>query len=235
MGSGEIDVLESGLLLPDSRTEDEDEERVVLYSASFAEMEEIYVKYQTIQWVLYSLLLVLAWGIGLFMLIYIPIRRYILRAEFRSRMLYITPNSIVYKVVKPVAFPCFGVLKKEKHILLPSIADIVIEQGYLQSYFGVYSIRIENASVRRSSSDDVHIHGVANPREFRKVVLTHLANLKRETALTSHGSPSRTPRTGIIPSSGELILQKLEEVGSSVKRVENIIEEQKHPKSQPVD
>ncbi|KAI3888195.1 hypothetical protein MKX03_012074 [Papaver bracteatum] len=109
-------------------------------------------------------------------------------------MLYITPNSIVYKVVKPVAFPCFGVLKKEKHILLPLIADIVIEQGYLQSYFGVYSIRIENVGVRRSSSDDVHIHGVANPREFRKVVLTHLANLKRESVLTSHGlvlSPSR--------------------------------------------
>ncbi|XP_026438574.1 uncharacterized protein LOC113337105 [Papaver somniferum] len=147
MGSGEIDVLESGLLLPDSRTEDEDDERVVLYSASFAEMEEIYVKYQTIQWVLYSLLLVLAWGIGLFMLIYIPISRYILRAEFRSRMLYITPNSIVYKDI------CSRI-------------------------FGVYSIRIENVGVRKSSSDDVHIHGVANPREFRKVVLTHLANLR---------------------------------------------------------
>ncbi|MCL7050760.1 hypothetical protein MKW94_015207 [Papaver nudicaule] len=232
MGSGEIDVLESGLLLlQDSRTEEDedDEQRVVLYSASFAEMEEIYVKYQTIQWVLYSLLLVLAWGIGLFMLIYIPIRRYILRAEFRSRMLYITPDSIVYKVVKPVAFPCFGALKKEKHILLPSIADIVIEQGYLQSYFGVYSIRIENEGVRRSSSDDVHIHGVANPREFRKVVLTHLANLKRESVssqvsrnedwggMTSHRSWSRTANT----PSGDLILQKLEEVGSSVK-VENI-------------
>ncbi|RZC89951.1 hypothetical protein C5167_029016 [Papaver somniferum] len=158
MGSGEIDVLESGLLLPDSRTEDEDDERVVLYSASFAEMEEIYVKYQTIQWVLYSLLLVLAWGIGLFMLIYIPISRYILRAEFRSRMLYITPNSIVYKVVKPVAFTCFGVKNT--------------------SYFLQLLTLIENVGVRKSSSDDVHIHGVANPREFRKVVLTHLANLR---------------------------------------------------------
>lgn len=26
-------------------------------------------------------------------------------------------------------FPCFGVLKKEKHVLLPSVRDIVIEQG----------------------------------------------------------------------------------------------------------
>ena len=32
-------------------------------------------------------------------------------------------------MTRPVAFPCFGVLKKEKHILLPSVSDVVIEQG----------------------------------------------------------------------------------------------------------
>lgn len=26
-------------------------------------------------------------------------------------------------------FPCFGFLKKEKHVLLLSVADVVIEQG----------------------------------------------------------------------------------------------------------
>ncbi|KAI3953895.1 hypothetical protein MKW98_017719 [Papaver atlanticum] len=145
----------------------------------------------------------------------IPIRRYILRGEFRSRLLYTIPNFIVYKfcwvcvvllnwVVNPVALPCFGVLKKEKHILLSLIAEI-----------NLCSIGIENVGVRRLSSDYVHIHGVANPREFIKFVLTHLENLKREAVFTSHG---------------EYSLQKLEEVGVSVKRVENIIDEQKHPK-----
>ncbi|GAB4838101.1 hypothetical protein Ancab_027632 [Ancistrocladus abbreviatus] len=33
------------------------------------------------------------------MLLYLPIRRYVLRKEFRSRKLYVTPNSIVYKAV----------------------------------------------------------------------------------------------------------------------------------------
>lgn len=33
------------------------------------------------------------------------------------------------QVTRPVPFPCFGVLKKEKHVLLPSVRDIVIEQG----------------------------------------------------------------------------------------------------------
>lgn len=33
------------------------------------------------------------------------------------------------QVRRPVPFPCFGDLKKEKHVLLPSVADVVIEQG----------------------------------------------------------------------------------------------------------
>ncbi|CAI9100781.1 OLC1v1037953C4 [Oldenlandia corymbosa var. corymbosa] len=179
-GGVEIDQLEQGLLVSGFRPSDEpeyassgnlDEEDLVLYAASFEEAEENFVKYQTAVWVLYSLLLILAWGIGIVMLLYLPIRRHILLKDFRSRKLYVTSNAIVYKVTKPVPFPCFGVLRKEKHIVLPSVADIVIEQGYLQSKFGVYSVRIENIGVRRPASDDVKIQGIANPLAFRKVFL----------------------------------------------------------------
>lgn len=99
MGSGEvveIDNLERGLLLGTDENGAEDE--AVLYTASFQEMEDNFVKYQSARWVLYSLLLILAWGIGLFMLLYLPVRRYILRKDIRSKKLYLTPNSIVYKV-----------------------------------------------------------------------------------------------------------------------------------------
>lgn len=87
----EIESLEKSLL--------EENEETVLYAASFQEMEKNFVKYQTVQWVLYSLLLILAWGIGLLMLLYIPIRRFILTKDIRSRTLYLTPNAIVYKVI----------------------------------------------------------------------------------------------------------------------------------------
>ncbi|CAL5376814.1 unnamed protein product [Camellia sinensis] len=273
----EIDSLERGLLSENSSQNEEDEE--VIYSASFEETEEKFVKYQTAQWVLYSLLLILAWGIGLFMLIYIPVRRYILRKDIRSRKLFITQNAIVYKsqVVRPVPFPCFGVLKKEKYVLLPSVADVVIEQalydlppeqmtitskkgsllvgdGYLQSLFGVYSIRIENVGVRRPPSDDVQIQGVSNPVAFRKAVLTRLANMRSEAfsrqvsaiddvpnlrighSAAAWMSPSKSLRHDSFPHSGELILlQKLEEVGSSVKRVQTLIEEQHCRTSGPTD
>uniref|UniRef100_A0A7N2MV74 DUF7642 domain-containing protein n=1 Tax=Quercus lobata TaxID=97700 RepID=A0A7N2MV74_QUELO len=150
-------------------------------------------------------------------------------------------------VTKPVPFPCFGVLKKEKHVLLPSVSDLVIEQGYLQSLFGVYSLRIENVGVRRPPSDDVQIQGIGNPRAFRKAVLMLLANMRCEGFSRQVStiedvpnfrlvSPSKSLRHDSIPQSGDLILlQKLEEVGSSVKRVQALIEEQQSQTSEPVD
>ncbi|XP_031260265.1 uncharacterized protein LOC116118416 [Pistacia vera] len=255
MGSGdevvEIENLERGLLSDkDIEKAEDDNSDTVLYTASFREKEDNFVKYQTARWVLYSLLLILAWGIGLFMLLYLPVRRYILRKDIRSRKLYLTPNAIVYKVTRPVPFPCFGELKKEKHVLLPSVRDIVIEQGYLQSFFGVYSLRIENVGVRRPPSDDVQIQGIANPSAFRKAVLTRISNMRSEvfsrqasaiedipkTSYSSLGkSPSKSVRHDVSPYSGDVtLLQKLEEVESSVKRVQTLMEEQQCQTSQSV-
>lgn len=103
--AAEIDSLEKGLLSDTgSRQDNGAEDESVLYTASFDAMEEKFVKYQTAQWVLYSLLLILAWGLGLFMLLYLPVRRYILRKDIKSRKLYLTPDSIVYKVNFQIPF-----------------------------------------------------------------------------------------------------------------------------------
>lgn len=249
----EIDSLEKGLLRDHGYGEiAESEEDPILYTATFREVEDNFVKHQTAQWVLYSLPLVLAWGIGLFMLLYLPVRRHILRKDIRSRKLYLTPNAIVYKVTRPVPFPCCGVLKKEKHVLLRSVADVVIEQGYLQSLFGVYSLRIENVGVRRPPSDDVQIQGIANPIAFRKAVLTRLSSLRNEAyprqistiddvpnLKLGHSalmSPSKSIRYDSSTYSGEhLLLQKLDEVGSSVKRLQTLIEEQQSLPSESLE
>ncbi|GAA0169196.1 hypothetical protein LIER_40716 [Lithospermum erythrorhizon] len=217
-------------------------EESVVYTASFTEGEDDFINYQTALWISYSLLLILAWGLGFLMLLYLPLRRFILRKDIRSRTLYITPHSIVYKVSRPVALPCFGVLKRDKHVLLSSVADIVIEQGYLQSRFGVYSIRVENAGVRRPPSDDVQIQGIVNPHAFRKAVLMNLSNMRSEvlnleasvtedvpSARIGHStvpsmSPSRSFKCAPASQIGEqMILQKLEEVGNSVMRLHTLI------------
>ncbi|KAJ1439957.1 hypothetical protein SESBI_02182 [Sesbania bispinosa] len=211
----EIDSLEKSLL-----EENNEGEEAVLYAASFREMEQNFVKYQTVQWVLYSLLLIIAWGIGLLMLLYIPVTR-------------------------PVPFPCFGVLKKEKHVLLHSVADVVVEQGYLQSLFGVYSLRIENVGVRRPPSDDVKILGIANPNAFRKAVMMRLSNMRNEIISRQVStledaphlmlSPSKSLRHDSTPPGELLLLQKLEEVGSSVKRIQTLFEEQQSQTTESID
>lgn len=119
-GVAEVDRLERGLLTgggsdsepaaDDDHIDDGGEEDPALFTASFRQAEEDFMKYQTARWVLYSLLLILAWGIGLFMLIYLPVRRYILRKDIRSRKLYVTPNAVVYKVISlpPLSLFPFG-------------------------------------------------------------------------------------------------------------------------------
>lgn len=250
MGSAEevveISSLERGLLSEcSSDLEPESDDEPVLFAASFEEMENNFVKYHTAQWVLYSLLLILAWGIGLLMLLYLPVRRYILRKDIQSKKLYLTQNSIVYKVTRPVPFPCFGASKKEKHVLLPSVADIIVEQGYLESLYGVYSLRIENAGVRRSAGDGVRIQGVTDPVAFKKAVLMRLSGMRNdeypskistvEEVSNTRASPSKSIKYDPYSYSGEQVLQKVEEVGSSVKRVQALIEGQRSQVPNPVN
>lgn len=90
------------LLLSGSVSDLEDEESDVAgkirYIATFDELEGPHVQYDTIIWVLISLLLILTWGVGLLMLLYLPVRRYILRKDLQSRKLYVTAEEVVYKV-----------------------------------------------------------------------------------------------------------------------------------------
>ncbi|KAF0887638.1 hypothetical protein E2562_002354 [Oryza meyeriana var. granulata] len=228
----QVDALERNLLAglsPDEyKGTCEDE---ILYDASFGEMEDKFVKYQITRWILLSILLILAWGVGLLMLLYLPIWIHVCQRDFRSRKLCLTPHSIVYKVTKPVAFPCFGVLRNEKHVILPSVSDIAVEQGYLQSFFGIYSIRIENIGVRRPACDDIKITGVTYPHDFRKAVLVHLLNarnlnLSRKAYVhDDHQSTSSNPITmSSVPPLGDLILEKLDEVEISVKKMQALLE-----------
>lgn len=48
---------------------------------------------------------------------------------FDNFVVHFMNKSSPAQVRRPVPFPCFGDLKKEKHVLLPSVADVVIEQG----------------------------------------------------------------------------------------------------------
>lgn len=107
----EGDYVEAQLLTdPVSQTEDEESGDFgrILYRGSFSEMEDSYVNYDTVQWILISLLLILVYGVGLLMLLYVPIRRYVVRQDICTRKLYVTANAIVYKVCSGSSWLVYG-------------------------------------------------------------------------------------------------------------------------------
>lgn len=189
----EGDYVEARLLTdPVSQTEDEESGEFgrIVYQASFEEMENSYVNYDTVQWILISLVLILVYGVGLLMLLYVPIRRYVVRQDIRTRKLYVTTNAIVYKVTRPVFLPCFGVTKREKHVLLHLVTDVVVEQGCLQSSYGISSIRIEGMPYysRPTPGDDVRIQGLANVNLFKRIVLATASNLRKGQRPSGEGA-----------------------------------------------
>ncbi|KAG8363337.1 hypothetical protein BUALT_Bualt19G0011900 [Buddleja alternifolia] len=167
----------TNLLLSDPVSElDVDEEAddsiQVLYTASFEELASKNVQYDTIIWFSISLLLVLAWGVGIFMLLYLPFRRYVLWKDIASRKLYVTSKEIVYKISRPSYIPFWGETRIEKHVPLSLIIDIIIEQGCLQSVYGLHTFRVESiAHGKASPVDELRVQGVSNPGILRKVVV----------------------------------------------------------------
>ncbi|KAJ8748840.1 hypothetical protein K2173_013271 [Erythroxylum novogranatense] len=144
----------------------------ILYSASFEELAENNVKYDTIIWFSISLLLVLAWGVGVIMLLYLPIRRYVLQKDIASRKLYVTPNEIVYKVSRPSFIPFYGIVTIERRIPLSLVIDLIIEQGCLQSKYGLNTFRIESiAHGKAAPVDELRVQGITNAAHLRKVII----------------------------------------------------------------
>ncbi|OVA14106.1 hypothetical protein BVC80_1787g196 [Macleaya cordata] len=233
---------------------DDDEAEIsgkIIYEASFEDLAGSHLQYDTVIWVLISLLLVLAWGVGILMLLYLPIRRYVLQKDFTSRRLYITSNEIVYKVTRPFFLPFFGVTKIEKRIPLALVIDIIIEQGCLQSAYGIHTFRIESIAYGKATPvDELQFQGVSNPGHLRKVIMTEASKLllagrgRKPTAYTgerestpvrggsvTEGPIGRSPfpswkhvlqeARGTLP---DLVLHKLDEVTQSMKRIESLME-----------
>ncbi|XP_062155585.1 uncharacterized protein LOC133863589 [Alnus glutinosa] len=253
-----------GRLLSDPESELDDDDAAdcseqILYSASFEELASNCVKYETVIWLSISLLLVLAWGVGIIMLLYLPIKRYVLQKDISSRKLYVTPSEIVYKVSRPSFVPFWGTATIDKHVPLSMVIDIIIEQGCLQSVYGIHTFRVESiAHGKAAPVDELQIQGVSNPGLLRKVIITEASkiiqdvgrswrpmvltaegeNTGRMGSLTEGPTALRSPiknlkmtnsprhasseRRGIV--TGELLLNKLEEVNKSVKKLELLVE-----------
>ncbi|CAI8613094.1 unnamed protein product [Vicia faba] len=238
-------------ILADSGSEfgdDDEEEKIcseqILYSVSFEELASNSIKYDTVIWLSISLLLILAWGVGLLMLLYLPFRRYVLRKDFASRRLYVTQTEIAYKVSRPSFIPFWGTITIERSVPLSLVIDIIIEQGCVQSIYGVHTFRIESiAHGKAAPVDELQLQGISDPGLLRKVIVTEASKISGDLSKSwRHIAPSidvqnmacmpaTAEKIGSSRSSsierrigGGLLLNKLEEISKSVKRLELLIE-----------
>ncbi|XP_031502041.1 uncharacterized protein LOC116265517 isoform X2 [Nymphaea colorata] len=192
------------------------------------------------------------------MLLYLPVKRYILRKDLHSRKLYVTSEEIVYKVSRPSFLPFLGSIKIEKRMFLPLVIGVVIEQGCLQSIYGIHTCRIESvASGKTAPVDELQVQGVTNPGQLRKVIMVEAA--RSIQGVGRYGKPSTGEADNVIVQSGsvneasslgrslassmkmtasppypclepmasirsELMLNKLEEIEHSVKKIESLLE-----------
>ncbi|CAO2835063.1 unnamed protein product [Amaranthus hypochondriacus] len=252
----EYNSLNDTLVLDDNLEADEDRETddssEIIYMASFDELARNYLQYETIIWLSISLLLVLAWGIGVIMLLYLPFKRYVLMKDISSRKLYVTPTEIVYKASRPSFLPFWKTVTMERHIPLSLVINVIIEQGCLQSVYGIQTFRVESiARGKAALVDELQVQGVSNPGHLRKVIIAEASKVFLNAEKTINHVSSLNERLGSSrlsskkwkaensvhhaeftehreTASRELILHKLDEMDKSVQEIESLID-----KSQP--
>uniref|UniRef100_A0A0D9VIT1 DUF7642 domain-containing protein n=1 Tax=Leersia perrieri TaxID=77586 RepID=A0A0D9VIT1_9ORYZ len=223
----------------------------VLYRASFQELMPNYLQYDTIIWAVISLLLVLAWGVGLLILLYLPYKRYVLKKDILSRKLYVTENKIVYEASRPSYIPFIGIVKKEIKVPLHLVVDVIIEQGCLQSVYSLHTFKVESiASGKPAPVDELQFHGVYNPDLLKTVIVREASKRIQEVQswkfriYSGEGPSDVTPTSrlyypnakvtassrhnfqdskGRNPESDSVLLHKLEEVCRSVKNLESLL------------
>ncbi|KAJ8505262.1 hypothetical protein OPV22_006148 [Ensete ventricosum] len=107
--------------------------------------------------------------------------QYVLQKDISSRRLYITSDMIVYKATRPSFLPFLGLTKIEKRIPLHLVIDIIIEQGCLQSNYGIHTFRIGSVAYGKAAPvDELQFQGVSNPGLLRKVIIIESTKRIRE-------------------------------------------------------
>eukprot|EP00999_Lentomonas_sp_LEN2_P000157 NODE_1149_length_986_cov_184.387660_g1104_i0.p1 GENE.NODE_1149_length_986_cov_184.387660_g1104_i0~~NODE_1149_length_986_cov_184.387660_g1104_i0.p1 ORF type:complete len:239 (-),score=41.47 NODE_1149_length_986_cov_184.387660_g1104_i0:225-941(-) len=143
----------------------------VLFEADFSS-EDKYVRYTMFAWIIGCFVMLLCYGLGLFMVCYTPVFLWIVRREYRRRRLFITPEHVCFQTNRPWVLPCCGQTKREKHILLGLVTDVILEQGCLQEKFGIWGIRLKNAGQGGSQPGaDLNVVAISNAAHFKRAVL----------------------------------------------------------------
>lgn len=233
-------------------TPEEEEEygNDILYAASFKRNVDTYKWYVTFAWLFLCVPFILLYGVGIIGILWTPFVWYIAKVDMESRKLFITSDSIIYIAEPPACIPCLGRNKAEKHVLLSLVTDVIVQQGWYASCWGLDSVKIENAGQGQAGGYDLGFTGMENSKLFKKIVLRAAAakrsgqSLSREdiTAIISgddrdriiaDASPSFPVQQG-VPAPQETNV-KLDRLNETMMRIEQLLARQAGPSYSPLN
>jgi hypothetical protein len=231
-------------LLPE---EEEEYGNSLLVFGRFRNNTWSYVWYYTSGYILLSILLIPAYGVGLIMLLLAPAMIYVKYQDMINRRLFVTSETLVYKTSVPAIIPCCGNNVSEKHVMLSLITDVIVEQGWYAACFGLYTVKIENAGqgAGPNALADLRIVGLEDAKNFKKVVLRAVTAKRNGVPLqasdismaeehskagtpllaksfvplenSTRYSPSSAPQSVLLPA------QSIEQLNSTLLRIEQLL------------
>lgn len=175
--------------LPLSPEEEEEFGHDIIYAASFKRNANTYMFYASLAYMLICIPLILAYGIGLILLLWSPVLWYLNYMDITTRKLFVTSDSIIYITSPPACIPCLGVNKTEKHCLLALVTDVVVSQSWYAGCFGLDVVQIENAGQggmagQKGKTPDLTFGGIEDAQTFKKIVLRAAAAKRAGQSLT---------------------------------------------------
>mmetsp|Transcript_24841 Transcript_24841/g.42418 ORF Transcript_24841/g.42418 Transcript_24841/m.42418 type:complete len:268 (-) Transcript_24841:74-877(-) len=175
-----------GKYLPLTPEEEEEYGHDIIYAASFKRNADTYMYYIGFATFLCGIPCILFYGIGLLLMIYTPVFMYIAYQDIITRKLFVTSDSVIYITSPPCCLPCFGVNKTEKHVLLSLVTDVIVEQSWYASCWGLEGVRIENAGqgAGQGKPGDLSFTGIEHAKLFKKIVLRAAASKRAGQSLS---------------------------------------------------
>lgn len=117
-------------------------------------------------------------GIGILMILCLPLIFIYGVHVYNRRKCYITSTNVVLKQEIPVMVCCLF-NKRENHVQLYNVVDVIVTQGVIQRMFDCYTLTILNpgqAGPEQSSS--MQLFGVKNAHQIKRMLLDLSAKLK---------------------------------------------------------
>ncbi len=152
----------------------DDEQQNSVYTVEFNQNEI----YANVILAFFTGLLLLVVGIGILIIICLPLIFLYGLTVYKRRRCYITTSNVVLKQDIPLFFCCLF-QKRENHVQLHNVVDVIVTQGVVQRWFDCHTLTILNpGQAGPEGNSSMVLPGVKNAHQVKRMILDMAAKLK---------------------------------------------------------